>query len=109
MSKKFPTKFPDFISRHDRSLCLVNVPRFATCVSDLLLSEKLEVLNGSALALKVVVLECLGEPIEDAVLPILGRTVSQLLSCLQACLKFQYHVAWKYVIHVLAALYQVQK
>ncbi|CAB3369668.1 Hypothetical predicted protein [Cloeon dipterum] len=92
-------------------ICLEYVPRFVKVCSGLLcLENDVTLISGSALALKVVVLECLlAKDVKldaDARRALKAATQSSLDS-MEECLKFRHKATWKYAVHALQAIYQV--
>jgi hypothetical protein len=88
-------------------VCLEQVARlFKVCCELMCLGNDVALIGGAALALKVVVLECLIEVPEGAAEA--HRTALQTaLDSMERCLRFQHKATWKYVLHVLHAVYQV--
>jgi len=75
------------------------------------LGNDLTLIGGAALALKVVVFECLGPkdvPLDGEARKAHKGAVQSALDCMERCLKYQHKATWKYVVHVLQAIYQVQ-
>ncbi|XP_059486905.1 RRP12-like protein [Neocloeon triangulifer] len=92
-------------------LSLEQIPRFFKVCTDLMcLGSDISLIGGTALALKVVVLECLGPrdaPLDAASTQAHKAALQSSLDYMERCLKFQHKATWKYVVHVLQAIYQV--
>jgi hypothetical protein len=74
------------------------------------LGNDLTLIGGAALALKVVVLDCLlpRETLFDSEAQKAHKAATQsALDSMEKCLKYQHKATWKYVVHVLQAVYQV--
>jgi NUC173 domain len=74
------------------------------------LGNDLTLIGGAALALKVVVLDCLGPretPLDGEAQKAHKAATQSALDSMEKCLKYQHKATWKYVVHVLQAVYQV--
>lgn len=74
------------------------------------LNNDVTLIGGAALALKVVVLDCLGPrdtPLDGAAQQAHKAAMQSSLDSMEKCLKYQHKATWKYVVHVLQAVYQV--
>jgi hypothetical protein len=99
------------LSRHKPLLCLEQIPRLFKVGAELMcLGNDLTLIGGAALALKVVVLDCLGPretPFEGEAQKAHKAATQSALDSMEKCLKYQHKATWKYVVHVLQAVYQV--
>lgn len=88
-------------------MCCANMPRLFTTVSQMWLSDKGEVLSNATHALSSVISECLKLASAPDVVQRHAATLTKVFSVLQEGLKYQYHNAWKHVIHLLAVFFEV--
>lgn len=88
-------------------MCCAHLPKLFTTVSQIWLSDKPDILSNATHALSAVVSDCLKEAAAPSVVDRYSTTLSKVFSILQDGLKYQYHSAWKHVIHLLAAFFEV--
>lgn len=96
----------DLFFRIDISACAALVPRLFNILSQLWLTDKPEVLAGVTHALGAVVTDCVGPASADPS----GRhfiVVSKVFEIVQSGLQYQYHSAWKYILHLFGVLFEV--
>ncbi|XP_034255302.1 RRP12-like protein [Thrips palmi] len=94
------------LGKQDLSMCCAHLPKLFTTVSQIWLSDKPDILSNATHALSAVISDCLKEAAAPAVVERYSTTISKVFSVLQDGLKYQYHSAWKHVIHLLAAFFE---
>ncbi|KAJ1525453.1 hypothetical protein ONE63_010264 [Megalurothrips usitatus] len=90
----------------DLSMCCAHLPRLFTTVSQLLLCDKPDILSNATHCLSAVISDSLKLAAAPEVVERYTATLSKVFSVLQDCLKYQYHSAWKHVIHLLGAFFE---
>ncbi|KAJ8867393.1 hypothetical protein PR048_031194 [Dryococelus australis] len=95
------------LARNDVCLCTANLPRLFLAVTQLWLSGRPEVMSGATATLKVVVRDCIGPACAQELLPRNEAALTKVFAAVESSLKYQYHMAWNHVLHILADLFEV--
>lgn len=92
----------------DLGLSAQELPKICSTVSQLWLSEKIEIMSGATHALEILLKDVVG-PL-SATKELVGQFNSHLeqcFKCIEAGLSYQYHNVWHQVLHLIAVLFEV--
>lgn len=90
----------------DLSMCCAHLPKLFTTVSQMWLSDKPDTFSNATHALAAVTTDCLRLAAAPEVVERYANTLSKVFGVLQDGLKYQYHNAWKHVIHLLGTFFE---
>ena len=95
------------LAKLDLGLCFANLMRLYTSVTELFLSDKIEVMNAATMTLTAVTEDCVGPACSPSLFNKHKHILSKIHSILEGCLAYQYHSAWHHILHILAVWYRV--
>ncbi|KAL1137902.1 hypothetical protein AAG570_009597 [Ranatra chinensis] len=96
------------LAKNDLSLCVANIGRLFTVVTELYLSERVECMNAATRTLDAATTDCLGPATASRQVAAQNAThLSSVVNTMQSRLaSFQYHAAWTHILHLIAALFR---
>ncbi|CAG2058942.1 unnamed protein product, partial [Timema podura] len=94
------------LRRIDLPLCCSTLPRLFSTLTQLWMSEKHEIRNGTTLTLKAVILDCLPLACSPEIFPRNEQLLAKMFNTVENGLKYQYNLAWNHVLLVLAAMFE---
>nr|CAD7586449.1 unnamed protein product [Timema genevievae] len=94
------------LRRIDLPLCCSTLPRLFSTLTQLWMSEKPEIRNGTTLTLKAVILDCLPLACSPEIFPRNEQLLAKMFNTVENGLKYQYNLAWNHVLLVLAAMFE---
>ncbi|XP_008545740.1 RRP12-like protein [Microplitis demolitor] len=94
--------------KKDLDLCAKNIHRIIDKSTELWLSDKTEIITAASHTIKSLLQLCLGPLCEsDKTAVKYHDTINRIVQSVRLGMKYQYHLAWHHVLHLLAVLFQV--
>nr|CAD7457370.1 unnamed protein product [Timema tahoe] len=94
------------LRRIDLPLCCSTLPRLFSTLTQLWMSEKPEIRNGTTVTLKAVILDCLPLACSPELFPRNEQLLAKMFNTVENGLKYQFNLAWNHVLLVLAAMFE---
>lgn len=90
----------------DLNLWSANLPRFFNIATQLWLTERTEIMSGATLTLEAVMENHMKEISSAIKLKKYEPIVYKIVQSAESGLKYQFHTAWPYVLHLLGKLFE---